>query len=501
VLTNWRPSDEPAASVRSNREPAIFALGVAGAVMLALAVESFRLTNSGLTFDEAATFTYARLEFSDLYAALQSSDVFFGAYYAWMHVWMRLGENEAALRSFSILCGACAVIAIAFLARRLCDTKAGIAAGLLAATSPLLFDVARQARPYALLVLVAALSSFAFWGAAERPTLRRWVLYVLISAIGCYVHLFVLCLVGAHALWALTSRRILYRRGLPWAVLAIALSTTPLLVILHHYPTVNGYIPRPTLRALADTWEWFAGSRELAALAIVLLAIIMVTQLRQRKRIVLTPVAMFLIITVIIPPLLVFGESFVAKPTYLQRYLVEAWPSYVVAVGIILTRLRPIYFVPVGIVMLALQTRVSLTSHLKVSQQWREASTMIFAGALPGDQLVVYPPFGMLPYDYYRLRLQPRNSLLLRSPKSSPFPLTMTTNDDNKFAIDASLLGASAQPGRIWFLVGWTDDARTAPGLRILTRALPPSYRLAFDRRLVHEDVLRYDSHSGNGLK
>ena len=148
----------------------MFLLGVAGAAILSLALESYRLAESGLTFDEAATITYAALDVRHLYAALQLSDAFFGAYYAWMHVWMRLGESEPALRWFSILCAACAIITVSFLARRLYDTRAGIAAGLLAAVSPLLFDVARQARPYSLLVFVAALSSLLFLRAAERPT-------------------------------------------------------------------------------------------------------------------------------------------------------------------------------------------------------------------------------------------------------------------------------------------------------------------------------------------
>ena len=480
----------------------MFTLGVAGAATLSLALESFRLSNSGLTFDEAATVTYAKLDFPHLYAALQSSDAFFGAYYAWMHAWMHLGESEAALRWFSVLCAACAVIAVSFLARRLCDTKAGVAAGFLAAASPLLFDVARQARPYALLVFVAALSSLLFLRAAERPTVQRWASYVTISAAGCYVHLFLLLLVAAHALWALTSRRMLYRSGLPWALFVIALSTTPLLVILHHYPSVNGYIPRPTWRTLTDTWEWFAGSRKLTVLAVLLLLAATAMRLRQRERSTFAPIAMFLIATAIVPPFLVFAESSIAKPTYLQRYLVEAWPSYIVATAIILTRLRPMYFALIGVfVVAALQTSAVLSTHMQVAQNWRAASRVIFANALPGDQIVVYPSFGMLPYEYYLQRLPARDAPMIRFPKSSPFPLTMTTNDDNKFAIDEGALLASADPpGRIWFLVGWTDDPRTGPGLRTLTRALPPSYRLSFDRRLVHEEVLRFDPPSTRKL-
>ena len=79
---------------------------------LCLALQSFHLGSGGLTFDEAATISYASLDLPHLFAALQLSDAFFGAYYAWMHVWMHLGSSEAVLRSYSVLCAAGAVIAV-----------------------------------------------------------------------------------------------------------------------------------------------------------------------------------------------------------------------------------------------------------------------------------------------------------------------------------------------------------------------------------------------------
>jgi mannosyltransferase len=462
-------------------------------VALCLVLESYQLAKSGLTFDEAATYTYARLDFKGLVAALRSSDVFFGAYYGWMHLWMHVGESESVLRWFSILCAAGAVIALAFLARRLCDANAGIAAAFLAAASPLLFDVARQARPYSLLVLVAALSSLTFLRALDRPSWQRWALYAGIGAVGCYVHLFLLCLVASHMLWAACCRRGLFRSGFAVAVLAIAFSITPLLIVMHGYPSVNGYIARPTWRTLADTWEWFAGSRTLAVLTIVLTACwVAMRRLRQQRA--FTPPALFLIMTIVAPPLLVFVESVILKPSYLQRYVVEAWPSYIVVLAIALTRLRPICLAPLAALVMALQLSAILGKHMNVAQNWRAASGLIVASDAPGDHVVVFPSLGMLPYDYYRERLASGGGPTVQFPRFPVFPLTMTNNDSNKFAIDAGALRIrSDRPPRIWFLVGWTDDPRTATGLRRLTRALPSGYRLAFEHRFVHETVLRFD--------
>jgi mannosyltransferase len=471
---------------------------VAVTAALCLALESFHLGSGGLTFDEAATVTYASLDLPHLFAALQLSDAFFGAYYAWMHVWMLFGSSEPILRSYSVLCAAGAVIALAFLARRLADTKAGIAAGILAAASPLLLDLGRQARPYALLVLLAALSSLAFLRAAERPAVGRWAVYVLVTAAGCYAHLFLLCLVAAHVLWALTVRPALFRSGLGWSVFAIALSTVPLVMLLGNYAGVNVYIPRPTWRTLSETWQWFAGSREFVVLDLVLFAALLVMRLRRHERITLGGPASFLLLTAIVPPLLVFIESLLGKPAYLERYLVEAWPAYIVALAIIVTRL-PLYPALVGL-LVALQLYFVLPHHLQAAQNWRAASAIIFANAMPGDQLAVYPAYGMLPYQYYRQRVKTADDLLLRFPTSPPFPLKMSnTTQSDKFGVGRGV--AASRSGRIWFLVGWTDDPRTAAGLRVLRDGLPRTYHLAYDCPLVHEEVLRFDSGSSAGLE
>jgi hypothetical protein len=292
------------------------------------------------------------------------------------------------------------------------------------------------------------------------------------------------------------SRPTLYRRGLAWALLVIALATLPLIDVLRHYPSVNVYIPRPTLRSLTDTFVWFAGSREVAALAVVLLAVALALQLRRSRRIFVDPAVTFIIATAAVPPLFVFVESVVSKPAYMQRYLVEAWPAYVVAFAIALTQLRPRSLAATALLAaLVLQTHAVLNAHMQVAQNWRAASAMIFANALPGDQIVVYPAIGMLPYEYYRQRVHPPVAPALRSPSSPPFPLRMTNDGNDKFAIDGAALDASKDhPKRIWLLIGWTDDARTGTGLHILTGALSRSYRLSFDRPLVHKEVLRFEA-------
>jgi mannosyltransferase len=464
-----------------------FASGVAGTVVVAAVATSFQLGHSSFVYREAASDTYARLNLHDLLDALRFNDVFFGVYYALLHGWMRLfGESEAALRSFSVVCAVAAVVAIACLARNLAGPKAGIAAAAFAAVSPLLFDLGHEARPYAMLVLLATLASSAFLAAALRPSAARWLVYALIAIFGCYIHLFTLTVVIAHVCWATLRRRALWSRGLPFALLGIGLAVVPLLVVMHNYGVVNAYIPLPRLTDLVSLSFWFAGSRLLAALAAV--AVLALFVLRRAGRNAGNDTIAFLLLWLLIPPCLIFAASFLGKPIYTQRYMVEAWPAYVIALAIVIVRLpRPAMMVAAAAVVLASVT-TTIREGTASSQEWRGASAFVLHEAGSADAVVIYPKRGTLPFNYYRRRLDasgPRRLYPLRD----WFPLVQ-----GKDGVEAATLDVpSARPERVWVLEGWTDVPGTDANARQFLATLKGEYRLSKRWSFEHVAVLRFD--------
>ncbi len=169
-------------------------------------------------------------------------------YYLLLHAWWRVaGGTEFALRALSALCGVLTIALTAALARRAAGSVAAPAAAFIVAVHPLSVYYAQEARMYALLGLVSALTLWAgdrFLRACTRflractPVTRRrqtgaGLLLACAVTLGLYTHYaYAFVLLGTNlafaALW-LTRHRRAWRLLALWiaAHLAAALLFTP----------------------------------------------------------------------------------------------------------------------------------------------------------------------------------------------------------------------------------------------------------------------------------
>lgn len=177
--------------------------------ILPLLLIAILLLASGLRFHKLGAQSFwndegnsARLSERSLSSIIEgtASDVHPPLYYLILRGWRELaGNSEFGLRSFSAFAGivtVAATIAIArfFLPAAGKQASAGtvlLAAGLLAAVNPTLVYYSQETRMYALLALLAALSTLTLlcWLNADR----RWpwaTAYVLLSTAGLYTHYF-----------------------------------------------------------------------------------------------------------------------------------------------------------------------------------------------------------------------------------------------------------------------------------------------------------------------
>jgi hypothetical protein len=166
-----------------------------------------------------------------------ASDVHPPLYYLLLHGWRAgAGATEFGLRAFSALAGVLTVAATMALARAVSPRPGAvmIAAGLLAAVSPPLVYYAQETRMYALLALVAVLSTWTLWhwyqAQRTRSGGRAWLwlaAYALLLAAGLYTHYFFpaiilgqgLLVASAAVMSALKARRT-ESHGEPWRALA-----------------------------------------------------------------------------------------------------------------------------------------------------------------------------------------------------------------------------------------------------------------------------------------
>jgi len=154
-------------------------------------------------------------------------------YYAIAWAWAQAsGTTEFGLRSLSAAAGVATVPIAYLIGLELRDRRAGLIAAALVAVNPMLVWYSQEARAYALLILLAALSLLFFLRSLRQATSKDVALWGVFSGLALATHYFAAFPVGLEAAWLLRRYGPAWRRLLPGlAVLgATALALLPLLV-------------------------------------------------------------------------------------------------------------------------------------------------------------------------------------------------------------------------------------------------------------------------------
>ena len=160
-----------------------------------MAVRFGGLTRESLWLDEGWTLRLSAGGPGDVVRAC-AHDVHPPLYFLLFAAWTKaLGTSDVAMRALSAVFGVLAVVATAGMARRLVGPRAALVATWIAALSPLLVRYAQDARPYALLVVLATTSSWAFAAYAHAPSRTRWLVWWVPSVLLPWTHV----LGGVHA--------------------------------------------------------------------------------------------------------------------------------------------------------------------------------------------------------------------------------------------------------------------------------------------------------------
>jgi len=178
--------------------------------------------------DESVTVALVRMNLGSMLDAIPDSESTPPLYYLLAWLWTQVfGSGEVGLRSLSSFFGT-AVIPVAWAAGRELSTRAAaIALAALAATAPFLVWYSQEARAYALLTLLAALSLWLVARLQNAPRGRDLALWAVTAALALATHYFALFLIAGEALWLLVRHR--PRRHAGVAVGAVGLAGAALL--------------------------------------------------------------------------------------------------------------------------------------------------------------------------------------------------------------------------------------------------------------------------------
>ena len=208
---------------RETAQPHLIALGCI--VGLGAALRFATLDLQSYRYDEAVT--VARVLHPSLFdtlSAVPGSESTPPLYYAVAWLWSRIfGTGEVGLRSLSALAGTVTILVVYLAGAELLSRRAGLIAAAIVAVNPAMVWFSQDARAYALVVLLVALSLLFFGRSLREPSARTLTAWAVSSALALATHYFAAFVVGPEALLliALTRerRRVLLATG---AVAAVA---------------------------------------------------------------------------------------------------------------------------------------------------------------------------------------------------------------------------------------------------------------------------------------
>jgi mannosyltransferase len=344
-------------------------------------------------------------------------------YYLFLHFWLKLGEAEAQVRLLSVVFGALTVIPVYFLARRLANWPAGLAAALVFALHPVVIHYAYEARGYSLAMLITASLTLLVLIATERRSAWPWLAYGVIGALGLYVHFFIALVIAAHAGWVLAARRFPGWLSAAAVTLPLVVAAAPVPLIIRQYGGGHGWIADLSLHQLWVTMISLSGG--VLLLAALGLAAVGAVALRRRDPGTWLSVATFAV------PIVADVIMSMWKPLLVARYLVICLPPFAVLAGVGIVSLprwplrAPAALRAAAAVVVAAPLLLALPSAYadQHGQDWRSLAAWIADDAAPGDRLLIRR-WGARMLDFYldRSDADPRPKAISRAFADRPQP-------------------------------------------------------------------------------
>lgn len=410
------PSLRPSAAVR----PAVLLT-----VLLALAafVRIWDLGTRSLWLDEAFSVLYAQLDWPDV-IALRRTGTNPPLYHFLLSLWVdAFGAGEVAVRAPSVIFSVLSVWALYELGRRLWDRSTGLWAAGLLAVSNMAVAYAQEARFYALIELMAILSTWAAYAWIRAPRRRTGLGYTALAITFVWLHTFSWPVLAAHLAWVVmlawrSTDRAERRRLLRGAAITggiVVISFMPWLVILADQvrTVLAGYwIPRPRpvepLVCLYDhltPLRWTITRYAVAGLAATVAVVAVVRRVRGGVSNVPPPrgsggksPVFLLLLWLILPIGLPFAWSCVATPIFHIKYTIVAQPAAILLLARLAVR-RPI-------VAMAILAAVSLrqppsADYPLVIEDWRDAARIIQDSGPDAAPIYMYRDYCTFPLAYY----------------------------------------------------------------------------------------------------
>ena len=374
---------------------------LAALIAVAAVLRFALLDQQSFWYDEAWTVGLLQKSLFGMLAALSHREATPPLYFALAWVWSRVfGSGEVGLRALSALLGT-ATVPVSYMAGRvLVSHRTGLFAAALVTFSPLLIWYSQEARAYALLAFLSALSLLAFGFALQRPTPRALAFWAVVACLALATHYFSVFLLGPQAAWLLFAHR---QRRAAWvavgAAAAAELALLPLAREQQHVPT--GWIAAiPLATRVREVLRQFVTGQyqplshvaimlTLLALGLVVAGLVYVSEGRERQG---GAIALTLGAIAVLAPLALTTTHF---DKFYYRNLIGAWIPLAIAFAIVCASRRAGRF---GYAVVAAACALELASAVAVFDRsalqrddWRSATKAV--GSKKEARAIITDPF------------------------------------------------------------------------------------------------------------
>lgn len=417
--------------------------------------------------DEGFTVMHTRLPTDEFFSIVAEREANAVLHSVLVHGLVRVSEAEWWLRLPSAL-AATATVPVTYLAgRRLFHPRVGVVAAVFVAANGFVVEYGQEGRGYALLLFLAALSTFLFVRALQEDRAGSWAAWAAVACLMGYAHLFGVLVVAAQV------AALLARRGLPtpwrrvgWCIGAIVLAHLPLAAFL----VAGGDkgqsegLPAFTPVRFVGIFVRLSGNAGVPLTLLVAVACAYGLAVLWRRRRALDEQAwgVLLVTLGIVVPVAAAGLVSLFEPLYVARYFVGTMPALALLAAFGVTQVRPRaagLALAAGIVVLGV-VGVGLW-HAQPSREDARGAVELLAppgpdGVQPGDAIAFTPWYGRIPVELY---LEEEGALV--DDLEPVFPAAdwgAWRPDDDPGGIDAERVVAEAAPGRVWVVTRPESD-------------------------------------------
>jgi uncharacterized membrane protein len=409
-------------SIRAGRNAWVFLILFCA---LGLALRLVGITAESLTLDEATSLIIARMPVLEIFSYLQKSDVHPPLYFLLLHFWRMGGEGTFFLRLLSAAAGVLTIPAIYFLGRRLFNHRIALVSSIFVALAPLHIYYSQIARGYSLLILLTVLSFFFLLIATDRDTPLSWSAYIICALACLLTHYYAMLALFFQNLMVALFILVPKRSGHIWRNWGLAniLAGALFLAWLSQSAVLTGDMspswlaaePKPTLASLLSpiiqfglgSVSWSFPRWAFRVSAVILFLILALPPIKRKKGWpFLNPgLGRAAIITwgYLLLPLLTAWIISQGKNIYVLRYLSPFLIPFLLLLGVGISKVIPGWLraLAAAAIFSIFLSGAWLTYRTVEHLDWRVASSYILNSALPGDIVVISPPWYQKVFDYY----------------------------------------------------------------------------------------------------